>query len=150
MTTIRDNDQQQAHSEFAADKPSVFPIWVRVFVAAGGLLMLVGGLIAMLKPSMLIAPHDQITNGVKIYAGYVAARNLALGLFLPLLMALRSRRALGSMMVLVGFIQILDVIMDCVEGRWAIVPGVIVLGVLYFIAAARVSGAPFWRRESWA
>lgn len=133
----------------AAGEPSVIPLWVRVFVVAGGLLMALGGVIALANPSMLMAPHDEITNGVKIYAGYVAARNLALGLFLPLLLALRARRALGSMMVLVGLIQMLDVIMDCIEGRWAIVPGVLVLGILYFIGAARVAGAPFWRRTSW-
>jgi hypothetical protein len=71
-------------------------------------------------------------------------------LFLPLLLVLRARRALASMMVLVGVIQILDVIMDCIEGRWAIVPGVLVLGILYLLGAARVAGAPFWRRESWS
>jgi len=132
------------------DKTAAIPLWVRVFVVAGGLLMALGGVIALANPSMLMAPHDEITNGVKIYAGYVAARNLVLGLFLPLLLALRARRALGSMMVLVGLIQILDLIMDCVENRWAIVPGVLVLGILYLIGAARVAGAPFWRRESWA
>jgi hypothetical protein len=99
---------------------------------------------------MLMSPHDEVTNGVKIYAGYLVARNLALGLFLPLLLLLRARRALASMMVLVGVIQILDVIMDCIEGRWAIVPGVLVLGIVYLIAAARVSEAPFWNRESWS
>jgi hypothetical protein len=124
-------------------------VWVRAFVVVGGLLMALGGVIALVNPSMLMGSHDEITNGVKIYAGYVVARNLALGLFLPLLLALRARRALGSMMVLVGFIQLFDVVMDCIEKRWAIVPGVLVLGTLYLIAAARVSGAPFWRPESW-
>jgi hypothetical protein len=123
---------------------------VRVFVVAGGLLMTLGGVIALVKPSMLMSPIDEVTNGVKIYAGYLVARNLALGLFLPLLLVLRARRALASMMVLVGVIQILDVIMDCIEGRWAIVPGVLVLGILYLLGAARVAGAPFWRRESWS
>jgi hypothetical protein len=129
---------------------SLIPLWVRVFVVAGGLLVALGGFIALVNPSMLMSPNDQITNGVKIYAGYVVARNLALGLFLPLLLLIRARRALGSMMVLVGLIQILDVIMDCIEGRRAIAPGVLVLGILYLIAAARVSGAPFWRRAAWS
>ena len=48
------------------------------------------------------------------------------------------------MMVLVGLIQMLDVMMDSIEGRWAIVPGVVVLGLLYLFGAARVSGAPFF------
>jgi len=135
--------------ETVAGKSSAIPLWVRVFVVAGGLLMALGGVIALVNPSMLMSPHDEITNGVKIMAGYVVARNIALGFFLPLLLALRAHRALASMMVLVGSIQILDVIMDCIEGRWVIVPGVLVLGILYLIAAARVSGAPFWRRAAW-
>lgn len=131
------------------DRSSIIPLWVRAIVVAGSLLLALGGLIALINPSMLISPHDEITNGVKVYAGYVAARNLALGIFLPLLLALRARRTLGSMMVLVGLIQMLDVMMDCIEGRWAIVPGVVLLGLLYLFGAARMSGAPFWRRESW-
>jgi hypothetical protein len=147
-----DRVRHEAESVSAANgkRASVLPLWVRVFVVAGGLLLALGGIIALVNPLMLIAPHDEITNGVRIYAGYVAARNLALGLFLPLLLALRARRALASLMVLVGFIQFLDLIMDCVEGRWVIVPGVLVLGILYLIAAARVAGAPFWDREFWA
>jgi hypothetical protein len=123
---------------------------VSVFVLVGGLLLAVGGVIGLVNPSMLVSPHDQISGAVHIYAGYFAVRNLALGLFLPILLALRARRALAGLMVVAGFIQLLDVGMDCIEGRWTIVPGVLVLGALYLIAASRVSGAPFWRRESWA
>jgi hypothetical protein len=141
--------QAEIASVAADEKSSIIPLWVRAFVIVGGVLLALGGFIALINPSMLISPHDEITHGVKVYAGYVAARNLALGIFLPLLLALRARRALGSLMVLVGMIQMLDVIMDCIEGRWVIVPGVVVLGLLYFFSAARVSGAPFWRRESW-
>lgn len=133
-----------------SDVAYTIPLWVRAFVIIGGFLMVLGGVLALARPSMLLTPTDEITAGVHVYAGYFAVRNLALGLFLPLLLLLRARRTLGSLMVLVGVIQMLDVIMDCVEGRWVIVPGVLVLGLLYLIGAARVSGAPFWRRESWA
>jgi hypothetical protein len=149
VNTKRVSREQNSSSGAVANEPSTIPLWVRVFVIVGSLLMVLGGIIALVKPSMLMSPHDEITNGVKIYAGYVVARNLGLGLFLPLLLFVRARRALGSMMVLVGFIQIFDAIMDCIEGRWAIVPGVLVLGILYLIGAARVSGAPFWHRDSW-
>ena len=127
----------------------VISFWWRIFVVVGATLLALGAIIALVNPSMLISPQDEITHGVRIYAGYLAVRNLALGVFLLLLLSLRARRALGSLMMLVGLIQILDVVMDCIEGRWAIVPGVLVLGILYLIGAARVSGAPFWRRESW-
>ncbi|MGC1422737.1 MAG: hypothetical protein WA354_13045 [Terracidiphilus sp.] len=132
-----------------ATEASNIPTWVRAFVMVGGLLMVLGGVIALARPSILISPTDQITGGVHIYAGYFAVRNVALGLFLPLMLFLQVRRVLGSLMVLVGMIQMLDVIMDCIEGRWAIVPGVVLLGLLYFFGAARVLGAPFWSRESW-
>ena len=139
----------QTASAAITSRFSVVPMWVGVFVVVGGLLMTMGSAIALLNPAMLMSPRDEVTNGVKIYAGYVVARNLALGMFLPLLLALRARRTLASMMVLVGMIQLFDGIMDCIEGRWAIIPVVLLLGILYLFAAARVSGVPFWRREAW-
>ena len=150
MSPNRTSPETEIVSARISDEAYTIPLWVRAFVIIGGFLMALGGIIALARPSMLLAPTDQIAAGVHIYAGYFAVRNLALGLFLPLLLVLRARHALGSMMVLVGLIQMLDVIMDCVEGRWAIVPGVLVLGLLYLIGAARVAGTPFWRRESWA
>ena len=97
-------------------RSTVIPPWIGVFVVVGGLLMTMGGVIALLKPSMLMSPHDEVTNGVKIYAGYVVARNLALGMFSAAAAgALRARRTLASMMVLVGMIQLFDGIMDCME-----------------------------------
>ena len=149
MSPNRLSAEWDTASEAPVDKSFVIPLWVRLFVVVAGFLMTLGGVIALVNPSLLMSPHDEITNGVRIYAGYVAARNIALGLFLPLLLALRARRSLASMMMLVGAIQIFDVIMDCIEVRWAIVPGVLVLGILYLTAAARLSGAPFWRRQFW-
>jgi hypothetical protein len=150
MNPDRVSRKLEINSACNVDEASIIPLWVRVFVVVGGLLMVIGGIVALARPSMLISPTDQITGGVHIYAGYFAARNIAVGLFLPLLLALGAHRALGSLMMLVGVIQMLDVIMDCIEGRWAIVPGVLALGILYLIGAARVSGAPFWRRDSWS
>jgi hypothetical protein len=149
MTANRTTHKLETVSGSVGDQSPEIPLWVCVFILISGFLMVLGGLIALLNPSMLMAPHDDITEGVKIYAGHFAVRNFALGVFLPLLLALRARRTLRSMMVLVGVIQFFDVIMDCVEGRWTIVPGVLLLGVLYLIGAARMARAPFWRRESW-
>jgi hypothetical protein len=150
MSAIPVSQKAQTVSKTSGLESFRIPVWVSVFVLVGGLLLAVGGVIGLVNPSMLVSPHDQISGAVHIYAGYFAVRNLALGLFLPILLALRARRALAGLMVVAGFIQLLDVGMDCIEGRWTIVPGVLVLGALYLIAASRVSGAPFWRRESWA
>jgi hypothetical protein len=46
-------------------------------------------------------------------------------------------------------IQLLDIGMDFAEGRWAVVPGVVILGALFFAASARISGYPFWKAEAW-
>jgi hypothetical protein len=68
---------------------------------------------------------------------------------LLVLLGLRARRALGNLMVLIALIQILDACIDCFEGRWMIVPGVLVFGLVFLIAAARLSGYPFWRSQAW-
>ena len=64
-------------------------------------------------------------------------------------LGMRSRRVLGSLMVLTAFIQLLDAAMDCVEGRWPLVPGVVVFAIVFFLGAARLSGQPFWNVAAW-
>jgi hypothetical protein len=130
-------------------KPANIPLWVGVLVIAGALLTAMGAVIALVRPATLVSPQDQVNGAVHIYAGYLAARNLALALMLAGLLALRARRALGNVMALVALVQLLDVCIDCAEGRWAIVPVVLLLGVLFSIGASRLSGSPLWRREAW-
>jgi hypothetical protein len=112
--------------------------------------MAAGGIVALANPAMLASPHDQINGAVHIYAGYLASRNLCIAAMLLVLLATRSTRALAHLTVLTAFIQIVDAGFDCVEGRWPIVPGVLILGVLFFLAAARLSGHPFWKAEAWS
>jgi hypothetical protein len=108
-----------------------------------------GAVIALVQPAMLVSPHDEINGAVHIYAGYLVSRNLAIAVLLMALLILGARRALGNLMALVGLIQLLDVCMDVVEGRWAIVPGILVFGIVFLIGAARLCGFPFWRVEAW-
>ena len=42
----------------AGETPSI-PLWVRLFVVVGGLLMTAGGVIGLVNPSMLASPLDQ-------------------------------------------------------------------------------------------
>ena len=108
-----------------------------------------GAVIALVHPAMLVSPHDEINGAVRIYAGYLAARNLALAVMLIGLLLAGARRGLANLMVLVGFIQLLDICMDIAEGRWAVAPGVFVFGVVFLVAASRLIGDPFWRIEFW-
>jgi hypothetical protein len=98
---------------------------------------------------MLVSPHDEINGAVHIYAGYFASRNAALAIMLLALLVLRARVPLGNLMVLVALIQLIDAFIDCFEGRWNIVPGVLIFGIVFAVGAARLTAHPFWKREAW-
>ncbi len=130
---------------------SSWPWWLVASVVVGALLMGAGGLIALLKPAMLVSPGDEITGAVRVYASYLVSRNLALAIMLLLALTLRARRVLGGLMFLTAVIQLLDAGLDAIEGRWPIVPGVLVFGVVFFIGAAWLSGGSIlkaWREDS--
>ncbi len=126
-----------------------FSWWLYLVVVVGALLMAAGGVIALVHPAMLVSPNAEINEAVRVYAGYLASRNLVLAMMLLAMLALRARRALSLLMVLTGFIQVVDACIDFVEGRWAVVPGVLVFGVVFFLGAARLAGAPLWRGKAW-
>ncbi len=125
------------------------PVWLRVLIVFGALLMVMGGVIAWAKPGMLLTPNSPITEGVRVYAGYLVSRNLCLALMLLAMWMLRARGALGTLLLLNGFVQLFDAVIDVGEGRWMLVPGVLVLSLIFFLGAARVSGFAFWRREAY-
>ena len=126
------------------------PLWVRLIVILGAILTTMGAVIALVNPAMLVSPHDQINGAVHIYAGYLAARNFALALMLVGLMILGAGRPLRNLMVLIALIQLLDICIDAVEGRWTVIPGVFLFGVMFLIGASRLSkGAPLWKTEAW-
>jgi hypothetical protein len=119
-------------------------------VILGAMLTVLGAVIALVHPAMLVSPHDEINRAVQIYAGYMAARNLALAFMLVALLVVGARRSLGNLMVLVGLIQLLDGCMDVYEGRWVVVPGVLIFGLIFLIGATRLSdGNPFWKLRAW-
>jgi hypothetical protein len=123
--------------------------WPRVVVLLGVLLAAIGAIIALVHPAMLVSPHDEINGAVHIYAGYLAARSIALAVMLLALLIIGARRALGNLVAIVGLIQLLDAVMDVAEGRWPAAAGVLVFGVVFLIAAAQISGAPFWKVVAW-
>ena len=128
-------------SERARNTP--MPWWVAGIVVLAVVLMIAGAVIAVAKPAMMVGPHDEINNAVKIFAGYLFARNLALGGMLLVAFVRRDRGTLGTLLLLAAFTQLLDGAMDCAEARWTIAPGVIVLAILFFVAAAQISGGLF-------
>jgi len=125
------------------------PWWLSGSVILGALLMAAGGMIAVLRPAMLVSPDAEISSAVRVYAGYLVARNIPLAIMLLIMLGMRARSVLSTLMVLTAFIQLLDAGMDAVKGRWAIVPGILVFSVVFFLGAARLSGQPFWKRAAW-
>jgi hypothetical protein len=65
-------------------------------------------------------------------------------------LAWRAKPVLHTLLVVVGLVQLADAVLDAIEGRWPVVPGVLILGCLFFLAASRIAGAAFWRREAWS
>jgi len=125
------------------------PWWVSALVITGALLNAAGAVLSIVHPAMLVSPHAEINEAVHVYAGYVFSRDMAIGIFLTVLLLSGARRTLGNLMMLVALIQFLDTAVDCAEGRWPVAAGVLIFGILYLIGAARLSGHPFWRPEAW-
>lgn len=134
---------------FSAVEKSAFPWWLIAIVILGAALMSAGGLIALLQPSRLLSPQAEVTTAVHIYAGYFAARALALAALLLWTLGLRARASLNILMLLTAFTQVADICVDCLEKRWAVLPGIVVIAILFLVGSARLCGYPFWRIEAW-
>ncbi len=112
--------------------------------------MAAGGLIALVRPEMLVGSATLVTEGTRIYAGYLVSRNLAIAALLLLTIAMNARRVLANLLLLTALIQFFDCVLDAQEGRWLLLPGITVLGCALLIASARASGSPFWKRSFWS
>jgi len=140
-----------APEQHQAGTRSAITFWPGLVVVLGTLLTAMGAVIAIVHPAMLASPHDEINEAVRIYAGYMAARNIGLAFALIALLSLGAKRALSNLLVLVGFIQFLDAIMDVVESRWTVAPGVLIIGIVFLLTSLKLSdGVPFWKRAAWA
>ena len=122
--------------------PAALSWWVSAIVIVCVLLLTAGGVIALVRPAMLVAPGQEINGAARVYAGYLVSRNLAIATVLFGALLVRARRALSIVMVLTAVVQFLDAGIDGVEGRWALVPGVLLLGVLLVLGAARAAPRP--------
>ena len=124
-------------------------LWPQAIGVLGALLLAAGAIIALFHPVMLVSPHDEINGAVRIYAGYLASRNLSLAIMLLIALGLGAKRMLNNLLLLIALIQSLDTVLAAVEGRWPIVPGAAVLALLFCTAAAFLSGHPFWQVQAW-
>ena len=131
----------------AEAEPSI-PAWVRAVALLGVLLLAAGAIIALFHPQLLVSPKDNINSAVRVYAGYLASRNLALAGVLVATLLIRARASLSTTMLIVAIVQGIDVCIDCIEGRWDIIPGIFVFGIVFAIAAFRLRQRPVSPRKA--
>jgi hypothetical protein len=122
-----------------------WPGWLYACVIVGALLMALGGVIALINPAMLLAPGEPITAGVKVCAEYLVSRNIALAVMLVVMLVVRARRMLCSLMLLTALIQALDAVLDARDGRWMLVPGMTVFAIVFLFGAWWLAGKGSWR-----
>jgi hypothetical protein len=138
----------QANSWMVSDKSAIARL-PKAIAVLGALLLTAGAVLALFYPVMLASAHDEINGAVHIYAGYLASRNLALAIMMVAALCFGAKGMLNNLLLLVAFIQLLDAVMDVVEGRWPVATGVVVLAALFFIASGSLSGYPFWKIHAW-
>src|SRR5689334_17847063 len=109
-------------------KRARIPVWIAVMVVLGALLLLIGALASKVNPGSL-AGGKPVTATTIAYANYTFARELALAIMLVLLLALRARRMLAGLMLLVALIQFIDLLDDLGRGDFALVPVVLVYAI---------------------
>jgi hypothetical protein len=117
-------------------------------VLAGAVVVLAGGILAWLRPAQLLPAGASADVGVHLYGARMAARALPLGLALLVLLALRARRMLGGLLVLVAAIEIGDSVSALVNRDWVELSGAVV-AVAFLWAAGRLLGAPLWTARAW-
>jgi hypothetical protein len=125
------------------------PAPVTVIVIIGTLITVVGGLVAWLHPATLLPAGSPVTHGVDLYGQRIAARNLALGVALIVLLAARAARPLATVLAVIALIEIGDTISAIVNADWAEASGGVLVAVAFAWAAGRLLGAPLWKPTSY-
>jgi hypothetical protein len=140
------HSDEKLDSDSPAASRFLLPWWLSGIVICGATLMAMGAIIALVRPALLVSPGAEITEAVHIYAGYLFSRNLAIALVLLVTLFAGARAALGNYLILTAFIQFLDAAIDAAEGRWILVPGVLILGTAFLIGASVIFPRPIWKQ----
>jgi hypothetical protein len=137
------NLTRPSHSErppaIATKLTQAIPPWVAATACLGILLLGAGAVIALIQPSLLVAPDDQVTHGVRVYADYLFSRNLAVAVMLAAALAARARPLVATLMALIALMQVFDIALDAATARWVLIPGLVLFAAAFALAAARLN-----------
>jgi hypothetical protein len=139
--------QLERSTTSAASPSQVIPRWVAATACLGILLLAAGAMIALVQPSLLLAPNDHVTHGVKVYGDYLFSRNLAIAVLLAAALVARARPLLAALMALTALIQLLDIVLDAATARWVLIPGLLVFAAAFTLGAARLTDQLPWHAQ---
>ena len=125
------------------------PVRVKAIAILAAVLLTAGASLALFDPTMLVGKGAQMNPAARVFAGYLFSRNLAVAALMAGALALRARKALGTLLTLTALIQFGDAAMDCYEQRWSIVPVVVFLGLAFLIGAGSALGHSAWKINNW-
>ena len=140
--------QSQTNKLSTSQPRERIPLWVSIVVILGTLLTVTGAVISKLDPTLL-TNGSAVTETARVYIDYMFARNLALAVMLLLLLVVRARKMLAGFMVLIAFIQLIDVGDDLVCGALQLVPGLLVFAIVFLLGAWRLFGSAIWHVNVW-
>lgn len=143
------NSSAQSQANDQTSQSAVrFPLWVSIVVILGALLTLTGAIISKVDPTLL-TNGSPVTETAQVYADYMFARNLALAVMLLLFLAIRARRMVAGLMVLIALIQMVDIADDLARGAFLLVPGLLVFAIVFLVGASRLFGQAVWHVDAW-
>ncbi len=98
---------------------------------------------------MLLKSGQTMNDAANVYAGYLVSRGLAVAIMLLALLVLRAWRMLAGLMVLTALLQLIDAVVDLVEGRLLLLPILLIYIIAFLIGANWLFGQPFWKASAW-
>jgi len=108
-------------------------------VVLGALVTGLTGVLSLVAPATFLAltghRGEPVTAGVRVFAAYAGARELAIAVALVVLLALRSRRVLPGLMMVTAGANAVDVVGAVAAGRWVQLPGAVVVALVFLATA---------------
>lgn len=145
----RGREMRTGHPAPAVDAAADQPWWVTVIVIIGALGVLSLTVGALFGPQTVLAPGQHMNAAAHVWARYAAAYNVALGMALLALLAIRARRILAGTLVQAAFAEVLLAVVAIIDHRWEQIPADIILLIAFVLSATRLFGQSPWRAAAW-